>query len=174
MKSKRIVAVFTVLVPKVCANSVSHTKLPMGRAVVVRIRPNSTDSGSHTGESCVSLSGQMLRLQRSQYDYKEFEFDHVLGPEDNQESAFDVVGLPIVSDLLVGLSSTVVAYGQVLCPLEMEEADMLTCVYQTGTGKTHTMFGDLKAWDATPHHVVSAQTAHLDQRFACCSKNQLG
>ncbi|KAH8507328.1 hypothetical protein H0E87_009738, partial [Populus deltoides] len=53
---------------------------------------------------------------------EQFKFDHVFGPEDNQEAVF-VQTKPIVASVLDGYNVCIFAYGQ------------------TGTGKTFTMEG---------------------------------
>ncbi|EGF79223.1 hypothetical protein BATDEDRAFT_12340, partial [Batrachochytrium dendrobatidis JAM81] len=54
-----------------------------------------------------------------------FHFDRVFGPEVSQQELFDEVASGILSEVLMGYNCTIFAYGQ------------------TGTGKTHTMEGDL-------------------------------
>jgi kinesin family protein 11 len=56
---------------------------------------------------------------------KTFAFDRVFGTYSTQSEVFDAVVLPIVEEALDGFNCTIFAYGQ------------------TGTGKTHTMEGDL-------------------------------
>ncbi|KAK0552581.1 Kinesin- motor protein, partial [Tilletia horrida] len=54
-----------------------------------------------------------------------YNFDHVFGPEADQNMVYQDVAAPIISDVLDGYNCTIFCYGQ------------------TGTGKTHTMEGDL-------------------------------
>ncbi|KAG7932406.1 hypothetical protein KL934_003849 [Ogataea polymorpha] len=54
-----------------------------------------------------------------------YAFDRVFGAESDQESIFETVAEPMLAQILAGYNCTVFAYGQ------------------TGTGKTHTMVGDL-------------------------------
>jgi kinesin family protein 11 len=56
---------------------------------------------------------------------KTFSFDKVFGTYSTQEEVFDSIVRPIVEEALDGFNCTVFAYGQ------------------TGTGKTHTMEGDI-------------------------------
>eukprot|EP00981_Chlorochromonas_danica_P012539 scaffold5121_cov223-Ochromonas_danica.AAC.17 len=56
---------------------------------------------------------------------KNFTFDKVFGTYSRQEEVFDSVVRPIVDETLAGFNCTIFAYGQ------------------TGTGKTHTMEGDI-------------------------------
>ena len=56
---------------------------------------------------------------------KIFSFDQVFDENDNNESIFKKTVLSPVENLLNGYNSTILAYGM------------------TGTGKTHTMFGDI-------------------------------
>jgi kinesin family member 11 len=56
---------------------------------------------------------------------KTFTFDRVFGMYSTQEELFQTMVLPIVDETLTGFNCTIFAYGQ------------------TGTGKTHTMEGDI-------------------------------
>ncbi|KAI8097253.1 P-loop containing nucleoside triphosphate hydrolase protein [Halteromyces radiatus] len=56
---------------------------------------------------------------------KVYSFDHVFGPESNQEEIYYEVAQPILDQVLLGYNCTIFAYGQ------------------TGSGKTYTMEGDL-------------------------------
>ena len=56
---------------------------------------------------------------------KTFNFDKVFGMYSSQQEVFDGVVKPIVEEVLAGFNCTIFAYGQ------------------TGTGKTHTMEGDI-------------------------------
>jgi kinesin family member 11 len=56
---------------------------------------------------------------------KTFHFDRVFGMYSTQEEVFQTMVLPIVDETLTGFNCTIFAYGQ------------------TGTGKTHTMEGDI-------------------------------
>lgn len=50
-------------------------------------------------------------------------FDRIFPPEDTQATVFEVVGTPVIADVLTGYNGTVFAYGQ------------------TGSGKTYSMMG---------------------------------
>ncbi|KAJ3674302.1 hypothetical protein LUZ60_004918 [Juncus effusus] len=52
-----------------------------------------------------------------------FNFNSVFGPQSTQEEIFNSIGVPLVQNALAGFNTSVVSYGQ------------------TGTGKTHTMWG---------------------------------
>lgn len=60
--------------------------------------------------------------------------DKVLPPQCTQDESFQVMGAPAIDRLLRGYNVTIFAFGQ------------------TGTGKTHTMFG----WTPTPDPVPDA------------------
>lgn len=72
-----------------------------------------------------------MKLQQFEYqinigrDEKIFNFDHVFDEKDCNEVIFKKTVLSSVENLLNGYNSTILAYGM------------------TGTGKTHTMFGDI-------------------------------
>lgn len=58
---------------------------------------------------------------------KSFVFDKVFGAYSRQEEVFNSIVKPIVEEALAGFNCTIFAYGQ------------------TGTGKTHTMEGDINS-----------------------------
>ena len=58
---------------------------------------------------------------------KSFAFDKVFGMYSTQEEVFEQMVRPIVDETLAGFNCTIFAYGQ------------------TGTGKTHTMEGDIRS-----------------------------
>ena len=58
---------------------------------------------------------------------KIFSFDKVFGAYSTQEEVFESMASPIVNETLAGFNCTIFAYGQ------------------TGTGKTHTMEGDISS-----------------------------
>ncbi|CAD6904987.1 unnamed protein product [Tilletia controversa] len=62
---------------------------------------------------------------------KTYNFDHVFGPEADQGMVYQDVVAPILKEVLEGYNCTIFAYGQ------------------TGTGKTHTMEGDLSPHPST-------------------------
>ena len=59
------------------------------------------------------------------HDTPGFKFDRVYGTYTTQKEIFEETLLPIIGDAMKGYDATVFAYGQ------------------TGTGKTHTMEGDI-------------------------------
>lgn len=101
-----------------------------GVQVVVRIRPLNEREKKHgtlpvisasTGEKTVTvLRGTGGRQARSQY-----KFDGVYTAFSTQSEVFEGTLKPVIRDVMMGYEGTVFAYGQ------------------TGTGKTHTMEGDL-------------------------------
>ena len=83
------------------------------------IEPPPVSSSSSVMPSCSNL------VQDSSTRQKSYHFDQVFGPEADQGMVYqDVVG-PILEEVMSGYNCTIFAYGQ------------------TGTGKTHTMEGDL-------------------------------
>jgi|EP00360_Condylostoma_magnum_P000335 kinesin family protein 5 len=52
-----------------------------------------------------------------------YTFDGVFGTDSRQDDVFNIVGRPVLDDVMMGYNGTVFAYGQ------------------TGSGKTFTMFG---------------------------------
>ena len=62
-------------------------------------------------------------------------FDHVFGPDSNNEGIFQKLGVPIVDGVLEGFNSCIFAYGQ------------------TSSGKTHTLMGSPMEPGITVHCV---------------------
>ncbi|GMI41654.1 hypothetical protein TeGR_g5245 [Tetraparma gracilis] len=99
--------------------------------VVVRLRPmNERELAVNTlpvvtaktnDRSVTVIKGSGARQQRSQ-----FQFDNVFSSFSTQDEVYSSVISPVIKDVLNGYESTVFAYGQ------------------TGTGKTHTMEGDIE------------------------------
>ncbi|BAT95053.1 hypothetical protein LR48_Vigan10g090000 [Vigna angularis] len=97
--------------------------------VFCRCRPlNASEiaNGSASVVNFESSSDNELQVICAESSKKQFKFDHVFGPEDNQEAVFQQTK-PIVTSVLDGYNVCIFAYGQ------------------TGTGKTFTMEG-------TPEH----------------------
>ena len=140
--------------------------------VYCRIRPHGA-TGAHTIDKNEATDKQLIGWDNNTLQFKylgrEKEFTYpkkVLGPEVGQEQAFNEVGAELLDAFMEGYNCTLLAYGQ------------------TGTGKTHTMFGSpesLKtfsegsineAWGMFPRLAMMAlnrmneQTEH-EFRFTC-------
>ncbi|KAJ6852385.1 kinesin-like protein KIN-14J isoform X3 [Iris pallida] len=93
--------------------------------VFCRCRPLSSDEVS-TGHTSViefdRTQDSELQVVCSDNSKKQFKFDHIFGPDANQEAVFAET-LPVVNSVLDGYNVCIFAYGQ------------------TGTGKTFTMEG---------------------------------
>ncbi len=111
--------------------------------VVVRVRPPIKEDYEHSYgeyEECIRVnpmngeteakypSSKYLTVVRAHSDERDFLFDLVLPPEVDQDGAYTEIGDDVVSDVLQGFNGTIMAYGQ------------------TGTGKTHTIFGDTSSY----------------------------
>lgn len=98
--------------------------------VAVRLRPLNRREREENQVSCVetdSIRGSVF-IQKpgdSKEEPKTFTFDYVYGPDSLQSKVFEDTARPIVDSVLGGYNGTMFAYGQ------------------TGTGKTHTMEGDM-------------------------------
>ncbi|KAL6558032.1 Kinesin-like protein KIN-14S [Orobanche minor] len=93
--------------------------------VFCRCRPLKQDEIAKGSTSVVDFDSSQeneLQIICSDSSRKQFRFDHVFRPEDNQEAVFFQT-LPIVTSVLDGYNVCIFAYGQ------------------TGTGKTYTMEG---------------------------------
>ncbi|KAK1294141.1 Kinesin-4 [Acorus calamus] len=93
--------------------------------VFCRCRPLSPDEVANGDSSVFDLDTTQdteFQIVSSDSSRKRFKFDHVFGPQDNQETVFAET-MPIVTSVLDGFNVCIFAYGQ------------------TGTGKTFTMEG---------------------------------
>ncbi len=70
-----------------------------------------------------------VTLLRPFYDDKVFAVNRVADASVDQADVYDIVGRPVVADVLEGVNGTILCYGQ------------------TGTGKTYTAFGGDAFWD---------------------------
>ena len=69
-----------------------------------------------------------ILLRRPYYDTREFGLNCVLSRTASQAQTYEAVARGLVDDVLGGFNGTILAYGQ------------------TGTGKTHTIYGPLSYW----------------------------
>lgn len=93
--------------------------------VFCRCRPLNHDEVTKGSTSVVDFESSQeneLKIIGSDSSKKQFKFDHIFRPEDNQEAVFAQT-LPLVVSVLDGFNVCIFAYGQ------------------TGTGKTFTMEG---------------------------------
>ena len=82
-------------------------------------------------ESIFSVSKNILYVHDYKHDYKhqkkdkKYYFNDIFTEKNNNKDVFDTSIKPIINNIMKGYNSTALAYGV------------------TGTGKTHTIFGDL-------------------------------
>ncbi|CAJ1934033.1 unnamed protein product [Cylindrotheca closterium] len=98
--------------------------------VVIRLRPLNDREKKHgtlpvVSASTADKSVTVIKGKGSHQARSSYGFDNVFTAFSSQEEVFDATLKPIIRDVMMGFESTVFAYGQ------------------TGTGKTHTMEGDL-------------------------------
>jgi kinesin family protein 11 len=103
-------------------------------AVVLRCRPLSKSEQTSKAQEVIKCEGREVTISQtvaSKTVDRTYHFDRVFGPKTSQESLYNTAIAPMVDEVLNGFNCTIFAYGQ------------------TGTGKTHTMTGDLSAASAT-------------------------
>ena len=119
--------------------------------VVVRVRPAiaedveaARDAAQY--EECVEEDAARgtLQLKKPFFDTREFSLDTVLARDATQAQTYEVVGRPVVDDVLAGYNGTILAYGQ------------------TGTGKTYTMEGTAEAPGIIPR-AIGDIFAHVER-----------
>ena len=98
--------------------------------VAVRCRPTNEEERKAGQPSVITCDPESKSVKVSygpagKKVIKSFNFDKVFGMYSTQEQVFEQVVRPIVDEVLAGFNCTIFAYGQ------------------TGTGKTHTMEGDI-------------------------------
>ena len=101
--------------------------------VVIRCRPQNKRELRKKESTIVStnplqseITVQAAHRNNRDDGKRKFTFDHVFGPTSTQLELYDAVVKPVVAEVLQGFNCTVFAYGQ------------------TGTGKTHTMEGNIQ------------------------------
>lgn len=102
--------------------------------VVCRVRPTNQKEVSSGGVQCVKYSESGGIDVHCDDGSHSFSFDRVFGPDSEQLEVFEYTAVPLISDVLQGYNATIFAYGQ------------------TGTGKTHTMEGDIR--DSTKKGII--------------------
>lgn len=118
--------------------------------VVVRIRPPISEDTkqNYNGDflDCTTISEDetQVMLSRQAYEDRTFSFDRVLNQDADQQEMYNVVGKPVVNDVLLGYNGTILAYGQ------------------TGTGKTFTIFGPGN-WDNDSKKKVPERPISVDE-----------
>ncbi|KAG7807584.1 hypothetical protein KL921_004342 [Ogataea angusta] len=95
--------------------------------VYVRCRARNEREVAENAGVVVSVPSREQIAVCSGAHQRTYAFDRVFGAESDQESIFETVAEPMLAQILAGYNCTVFAYGQ------------------TGTGKTHTMVGNLGA-----------------------------
>ena len=107
---------------------------PTNVQVVVRCRPQNAREKQAREPVVVSTDAERCevhvrqRLSAALSDkVKRFTFDRVFGPHATQQELYSAVIAPVVREVMEGFNCTVFAYGQ------------------TGTGKTHTMEGEVSS-----------------------------
>lgn len=92
--------------------------------VVARVRPTNQKEVNMGGVTCVKHSQTNIEVLVDG-NPNAFNFDRIFGAESTQDEVFQETARPLIEDVLAGYNATIFAYGQ------------------TGTGKTHTMEGDI-------------------------------
>ena len=92
-----------------------------GISVAVRIRPLNRRELRGDDGNAILFNSKSIRTKSA--PSLSFGFDHVLDPESSNKDVYEAIGMDIVKSTMIGINSTIFAYGQ------------------TSTGKTHTMFG---------------------------------
>lgn len=98
--------------------------------VAVRCRPPNAEERKSNVPSVVTCEPETKQIKVSygsgaKRQGKTFSFDRVFGQYSTQDQIFDSMVRPIIDETLAGFNCTIFAYGQ------------------TGTGKTHTMEGNI-------------------------------
>jgi len=75
----------------------------------------------------VKYTDEMIEVKSEEAGEHKFNFDRILGMDSTQPEVFSIIAQPLIKDILQGYNATILAYGQ------------------SGTGKTHTMEGDIES-----------------------------
>ena len=85
--------------------------------VFVRVRPAKGKEEKATRQA----GEKSVRISVTKKSEKTFCYDKLFGEKDGQQNVYDVVGRPVIQDVLKGYNGCIMAYGQ------------------TGAGKTHSL-----------------------------------
>ncbi len=98
---------------------------------------------SQLGEICVAMQGEtQVSVGREKAC---FTLDKIYDPKTPQDDIYREVGHPIIEEVMEGYNGTLFAYGP------------------TGSGKTHTMYGDLSSESAMG--VIPRAVKHIFKRI---------
>jgi len=114
------------------SNTVGNSSKGTNVQVAVRCRPITVEERRSGQPSVVTCDSENKTVKvaygpTGKKIIKSFAFDKVFGAYSRQEEVFNSIVKPIVEEALAGFNCTIFAYGQ------------------TGTGKTHTMEGDINS-----------------------------
>lgn len=93
--------------------------------VFCRVRPTNKSEINAGGQICVKYTDVSIETKSDETGENKFNFDYIFGMESTQSNVFSIIAEPLITDVLRGYNATILAYGQ------------------SGTGKTHTMEGDI-------------------------------
>jgi kinesin family protein 11 len=114
--------------------------------------------------STMGAKGRELVLKPSATEplTKTYTFDKVFGPECDQETVYKEVVSGMLDEVLLGYSATIFAYGEfpLMCVFCANPLINL-CTGQTGTGKTHTMLGDMSPIDGPQVGIIPRTLLNL-------------
>ena len=88
----------------------------------------------------------------------QFTYDYVAGPEVSQEDVFEILGVPTTEACIQGFNGTIICHGQ------------------TGTGKTHTIFGSVWKSDADSGlvpRIFNYLWTHIEREERCATYHYL-
>ena len=147
-------------------NEIQNTKLEPFK-VCVRIRPflpkeipnynNENQEKNIIPRSIFSHKDNILTVQDLRFEIrneKVFFFDQIFDEENNNKDVFDKSIKPMIDNLIEGYNSTILAYGI------------------TGTGKTHTIFGDYNDENTEKGIVINAINYLFNQINFLKEKNE--
>ena len=114
------------------AEAAANPKASCNVQVAVRCRPLNSEEKRENQSSIVTCESEAKTAtisygQAGMKTTKSYHFDKVFGVYSRQEEVYESMVRPIVDEVLKGFNCTIFAYGQ------------------TGTGKTHTMEGDINS-----------------------------
>jgi kinesin family member 5 len=114
--------------------------------VVCRVRPQNAREIKEGGVPCVKVTKTSIEVHSGDEGSHTFQFDRVFGFESDQKSVFDDAAVPLIHDVLNGYNATIFAYGQTgrIYTLSYSYTNFfITDTGILGTGKTHTMEGNI-------------------------------
>lgn len=142
--------------------------------VIVRFRPpNEREKREAVSGATFQLSDSTVTVADGKESMAPFAFDHVFGEHSTQYDIYEKAARDTIVDVLNGFNGTIFAYGfccsrflkfktkKFVAKTNNNIDDKQIKLGQTGSGKSHSMFGPKESADIAQHGVIPRACAHI-------------